>query len=397
MIIQRKFFFLVLVPVLVFIMGSFNLFTQQDGEDVAIGKYRVIHSKILNEDRTLLVHLPGDYEGAYQHYPVVYMLYGNHVNTYFAEAVSILDTLGPTGRIPDSILVGIMNTDRYRDLLPLTPDGKPTGIANFVRFIREEVFPFIDKNYRTKDYRILIGPQAGANFGFYTLFAYPDLFDAYLLNNPFRWKGGRDLMIQKAKDFFKRNRIFKNFVFITYDDSDPLAREGIGYINRFSEMAANNQPEGFRLALNFIEKHDEFLQRLGLREGLKELFETYPFPENRPVEKSIYAGGIEAGISTFKELKANPQPPIYFDEKEFNELGYRFMRKGKMGDALEIFKLNAKSYPKSANAYDSLGEVYMKNGDIRKAIENYKKSLELNPENKNAREMLKKLEEKQTP
>jgi len=91
--------------------------------------------------------------------------------------------------------------------------------------------------------------------------------------------------------------------------------------------------------------------------------------------------GYEDGVNKFRELKANPQPPIYLDEKEFNELGYRFMQTGKMGEALEIFKLNVELYPKSANVYDSLGEAYFKKGEKEKAIENYRKSLELNPKN----------------
>jgi len=65
-----------------------------------------------------------------------------------------------------------------------------------------------------------------------------------------------------------------------------------------------------------------------------------------------------------------------------------------MKDAIEIFNLNVKMNPKSANAYDSLAEAYMNSGDTENAIRNYKKSLELNPDNTNAKEMLKKLENK---
>jgi tetratricopeptide (TPR) repeat protein len=499
---------------LIFIIGLFLImlgfaglsFSQQDGEDVVIGKYRVIHSTILNEDRTLLIHLPVEYEDGKQHYPVVYMLYGDHVTTYFAEAVSVLDTLGPTGRIPECILVGIMNTDRYRDLLPLTPDGKPTGIENFTRFLKVEVFPFIDKHYRTKNYRILIGPQAGANFGLYTLFEHPEIFNACIINNPFRWQGRRELILSKADDFLDRHSVFKKFVFITYNDTDPLAREGIGYLNRFSEITKTKNPEGFSLTLNFIAGNDEFLQRLGLREGFKKLFEDYPFPENRKVEglddvlsfyrelsvrygfevdppehvltvqgdrlmehgnikavmdilrytmvrypdaansyfrmanillregeleeartylqktlervpfdngmirsrleqletqinksaafqvgKVIRLSGIVAGIKKFRELKNSAQSHYYFNEGEFNELGYRLMQAKMLTEALEIFNINVELYPESANVYDSLGECYLKAGNQEKAIENYKKSLEFNPENKNASEMLKKL------
>jgi len=507
---KNQFMVLFVSFLFVFIFSGPKLgFAQKDGDDIAIGKYRTIHSNILNEDRSLLVYLPRGYRGTKQHFPVIYMLYGNHVTTYFAEAVSILDNLGPTGRIPQCILVGIMNTNRYRDLLPLTHDGKPTGIKNFTRFLKEEVFLFIKKNYRIKDYRILVGPQAGANFGLFTLFTRPDLFNACLLNNPFRWQGGRDLMMKKAADFLAQNKAFKKFLFITYDDSDPLAREGIAYIKKLSQLTAAKKPKDFSLELNFIRHNDEFLQPLGLRKGLKKLFEKYPFPETRKVEglKDIlgyYLGlskeygyevdtpehvltvkgdglmergkvkgvievlnytmkkypnaansyfrmsnmlmqdgnlegakdylkkaltlipfdsgmfksrlarlervikssavyrieqeirnkGIQAGLKKYKSIKSDPSSKLYFEENEFNALGYRLMGTGKMYEAIEIFKLNVELYPKSANAHDSLGEAYMKGGDKQNAIKNYKKSLELNPKNTNAIEMLKRLEGK---
>ncbi len=489
--------------------GSSFAFAQQDGDDVAIGKYRKIHSEILNEERTLLVHLPRGYEDGKRRYPVLYMLYGDHVTTYFAEAVSVLDTLCPTGRIPDCLLVGIMNADRYRDLLPLTPDGKPTGIEAFTRFLQQEAFPFIKSQYRTKDFRVLIGPQAGANFGLFTLFQHPDIFDALIINHPFRWQGGRDLILKTTESSLNQKSDFRKWVFISYDDADALAREGIGYLNRFEQIVKTSHPEGFELELNFMPGHDEFLQRLGLREGLKKLFEDYPFPEKRKVEclddvlsfyrelskeygfevdppehvltvqgdhlmelgkinevvkilefameryplgansffrmanilsrmgnlesaldyikkavelvphdngmlrsrlasmekkikasaayqveKAIRAGGIEAGINKFRELQAHSQPSIYFDENEFNDLGYRLMQAGNLAGALQVFQMNVELHPGLANAHDSLGECYMRNGEKEKAIESYKRVLEINPQNQNAREMLKKLQEK---
>ena len=94
------------------------------------------------------------------------------------------------------------------------------------------------------------------------------------------------------------------------------------------------------------------------------------------------------------EIKSDPENNLYFDENEFNAMGYRLMGKTKMKEAMEIFKLNVDLHPESANAYDSLGEVYMHSGDIKNSIKNFKKSLELNPGNDNAKEMLKKLEKK---
>ena len=70
------------------------------------------------------------------------------------------------------------------------------------------------------------------------------------------------------------------------------------------------------------------------------------------------------------------------------------MSKGYNSEAIEVFKLNAETFPQSFNVYDSLGEIYMQIGDTKNAANNYKKSLELNPDNNNAENILEKLETK---
>jgi tetratricopeptide (TPR) repeat protein len=111
------------------------------------------------------------------------------------------------------------------------------------------------------------------------------------------------------------------------------------------------------------------------------------------VEQAIRDSGIEAGITKYQELKADDRGELYFDENEFNSLGYSLIAKGMTGAAIEVFKMNVEMNPQSANVYDSLGEAYMLNGDKELAVENYRKSLQLNPDNANARQMLDRLEE----
>ena len=482
---------------------------QQDGEDIVFGTYKTIKSQILNEERILLIHLPKDYAEKKDKYPVLYLLYGDHVTTYFGEAVAILDRLGQTGRSPEMLLVAVTNTDRYRDLLPQRPDGSPSGIHNFMRFFQEELVPFVERQYRTKPFRVIVGPQAGANFAMYTLFEKPDLFQAAIINNPFRWRGGRDKIMQSAERLFAQKAAYKNFLYITYEDSDELAREGIPYIDRFAALVKEKDIRDFELHLNYIPDNDEFIQPMGLRLGLKTLFREYPFPEDKEIgglkdiqnhyadlsekygftvdipghvptiqsdcldqqgkrsanlellnfmlrlnpnsanahwrlggirlqegeleaardhfrkvlenvggdnamirerisqierridasaayqiERKIRGTGLSSGVALFRELKAEESSQYYFQESEFNELGYRFLAQKKTSDAIEIFKLNVEMFPDSANAFDSLAEAYMTDGQTNQAIKNYQKSLQLNPENRNARDKIEKLQRK---
>jgi enterochelin esterase-like enzyme len=118
----------------------------EDGAPVSIGTYRVIDSQVLGETRRLLIHLPRGYEGSAITYPVVYHTYGDYISRYYAEAFSTLEQLGNSSRIPQMILVGIDNIDRYRDLRPLSNEGAPSGTDNYMDFLVEEVIPFVEQN-----------------------------------------------------------------------------------------------------------------------------------------------------------------------------------------------------------------------------------------------------------
>jgi predicted alpha/beta superfamily hydrolase len=63
---------------LLLIVGMIRAYSQSDGDDIVIGKYRKIHSEITNEDRTLLIWLPGSYNQSAISYPVMYILYGQN-------------------------------------------------------------------------------------------------------------------------------------------------------------------------------------------------------------------------------------------------------------------------------------------------------------------------------
>ncbi|TMI74843.1 MAG: DUF2911 domain-containing protein [Bacteroidetes bacterium] len=67
------------------------------------------------------------------------------------------------------------------------------------------------------------------------------------------------------------------------------------------------------------------------------------------------------------------------NENELNLYGYNLMNAGQHDKAIEIFVLNTKRFPNSANTFDSLGEAYATKGDKKNAIASFKKSLSMNP------------------
>jgi len=71
----------------------------------------------------------------------------------------VVDILSSWKIIPETIVIGLPNIERMRDLTP-TRDRKFNiggGGDNFLKFLREELMPFIDQNYTTQSFKILEG------------------------------------------------------------------------------------------------------------------------------------------------------------------------------------------------------------------------------------------------
>ena len=173
-----------------------------------------IDSKILGEERTLAVTLPAGYEEGTSKYPVLYHLDAS------TEGES---PLAPErDAFPEMITVGIVNTDRGRDMFPVYVGPKrPTsgGADAFLRFLTTEVIPLIDQNYRTSGERILFGMSNSALFTVYALFQKPNTFDGYIASSPMiGWCF--DFMHEQAEAFVDSDEPVEALLFIIYGDDD---------------------------------------------------------------------------------------------------------------------------------------------------------------------------------
>lgn len=107
--------------------------------------------------------------------------------------------------------------------------------------------------------------------------------------------------------------------------------------------------------------------------------------------KLISEQGVQKARRVFEAARRrNPQARL-FDEGTLNSAGYRFIREGRLPEAIEIFRLNVEAYPASANVYDSLAEAYMTNKRNDLAVEYYRKALERRPHNDNVMSALARL------
>jgi hypothetical protein len=146
--------------------------------------------------RVVNIYLPAGYNPADSiQYPVVYLLDGSADEDFIHIAGLMQFANFPwVAQLPASILVGIANTDRRRDFTYPTTIEKdrkdfPTtgGSKNFIRFIGEELQPFIQREYKTTSSKTIIGQSLGGLLATEILFKKPELFTHYIIVSPSLW------------------------------------------------------------------------------------------------------------------------------------------------------------------------------------------------------------------
>ena len=102
-----------------------------------------------------------------------------------------------------------------------------------------------------------------------------------------------------------------------------------------------------------------------------------------------FDSNAEAAMTQFLHTTAS--------ENDVNNRGYSLLQRGRVRDAIEIFKLNVQRFPGSVNVHDSLGEALASSGDIPSAIKSYERALELTTETSEHERILEVLESLRDP
>jgi len=184
-------------------------------EPIIIGDKLKIESLIMEDSRDIWISLPKDYNKKIK-YPVCYFFDGEgHFENLVAQTRRLSE--GLYASVPDIILVGIIQKDRTNELTPSkvqTPNqwkraGFSTsgGYDRFFKFLQTELKPYINNNYSTNNYEILIGHSFGGLAVMQTWLHYPDSFNAYISIDPSMWWDNEKLLnqIKQTKNFSIQN------------------------------------------------------------------------------------------------------------------------------------------------------------------------------------------------
>lgn len=246
-------------------------------------------STVIHQDYELFIALPDAYEESEQRYPVLYVLDGNGL---FGLARMVVEMQRIFGSVPEIIIVGIGYPARMymdtlslrgrdltlRELMPEEKEGSPypweeTGKGpQFYAFLRDEVIPTIDRDFRTQpNDRALAGWSSGATFALYTMFQAPLLFHRILSIS-----GGPSEIIQEAEVSFSSRETslpVKLFLCSERPHDTPEVNAWIQEIDQWINRIQGRNYSGFRAHFKVIENADHGqVVPIGLAYGLIDIY-----------------------------------------------------------------------------------------------------------------------------
>ncbi len=283
---------------------------------ISIGESMMMHSAVLDEDRQIQIALPASYDAfSAQTYPVLYLLDGESNFHYLTGMIARLSR-APYPAVPEMIIVGIVNTDRTRDLTPsvILPDAKNViaqdhahrkngGNPEFFEFVETELMPQIEADYRTSGYNLFVGHSFGGITALNHLINGNKKMNAYIVHDPSIWWDSGIML--KRYEALQGTKIAPTKLFLT------LAGEAVkdGKIEHYNDIRSFNayleqQPiEG--LDYEFVAYGDENHGTVPLKgniDGLRSIFEEMrlnikAIPDNPDLIQTQYAAlSDELGI-----------------------------------------------------------------------------------------------------
>lgn len=248
---------------------------------LTIGEIRTVKSKILNEDRTLNIYLPQNFDKK-KSYPVIYLLDGS-MNEDFIHVTGLIQFFNQMYSMPETIVVGIANIDRKRDftfhtdLKDLQKDYPTTGHSDkFIGFLEKELKPYIESQFKTTE-NYLFGQSLGGLLATEILLKKPEMFNNYFIISPSLWWDDESLLKQ-APQLLAKIQDTKKFIYVSVGKGEHpvMVKDAEDLFDVLKKANKKNWTVEYKMMET--DNHATILHR-SLYEGLVKLF-PYQEPKN---------------------------------------------------------------------------------------------------------------------
>jgi len=345
------------------LMFVFVNLSAQDGYTV---KNDSLLSDILKQNRKLSIFLPEGYDAPNVKFPVIYVLDADGRDQHVVPTARFLFV---NNKMPKAIIVGVFNIDRNHDFLPDSSQNATSGggADNFVLFFKNELIPYVNKNYKTDSYNVLVGHSFGGVFAMHALLMDPDLFNAYIAIDPSFWYKNQ-MQVKSAQNEFLKAKNWNKTIYITGREGGGMKDMGITSMEKVMENSAPKDLN-WKVVAYSDEDHGSVPFK-SVYDGLRFIFDVggnfMVYPE---------AGIIPKGTSTYAIIQNNNPNLRYTTDGTEPTINSPLCK-----DKIVINKpctLKVKSISKKYNSPPAVSRVFSEGDFIngQQSIENLKSGL----------------------
>jgi len=231
---------------------------------IAGSEVREFQSDITGERYFIQVALPRSYSDSSEVYPVLYIM---DADGSFGTCTEITRLLALGEEVPEMIIVGIAYQasleeylfNRRRDYTPTAVDryAGSGGGEKFLKFIQEELIPFIGSQYRVKKSdSVISGTSSGALFVLYALFQKPEMFSGYIaISTSFFWDN--EILFKYEQQYSEKNSDLPVKLFMSagsLENQDGFVEP----LGRFTQILNSRGYSGFELKSVILEEETHY-------------------------------------------------------------------------------------------------------------------------------------------
>ncbi|MDA1371683.1 MAG: alpha/beta hydrolase-fold protein [Proteobacteria bacterium] len=366
-------------------------------DQIIIGHIDKLDSAALGEERDIWIYVPRGAEtpeNIASKYPVVYLLDGNGHFHSVTGMIKQLSTTNGNTISPQMIVVGIPNTDRFRDLTPTHVEGTSGGGDAFLDFIEHELVPYIEEAYPVSRYRTFIGHSLGGLMAIDALVTRPHLFDNYVAIDPSLWWDEQAILRKAEAALIERDFSGKSLYVAVANtmregmslgdvvDNTDESTLHIRSILQFSASAAAEQRNGLNFDWKYYDDDNHgSVPLIAEYDAIRFLFPWYQvrginelLSEDSTATPDEVVNHITSHYANVSEHFAyTVVAPVQF----VNRLGHAFLGNEKPDSAYALFAMNQKNNPDSPIVFDAFGDYYLAQENMEQAREYFSRAVAL--------------------
>lgn len=359
-----------------------------------ISKSHKIASTVFDTEREIRVFVPFSYtESDTQKYPAIY-LFDAQFDAFFDMTAGLMDYMAQIGELNEFIIVGIKTEHRPKEFTPKYVNEKTKTDWNDIEIgksqllenhLRDEVFPFVEQNYRVEPFKMAIGHSLGGTFVLNTVFSQPDFFQAIIAISP-NLSYDYEQLVKAFDEYFKSNESLNKLIYMSAGTVGNMENKFRKSAQKLDHIIKYHNPKNLNYTFRIFEGENHSTTPIyTISNAFKEVAKIWTISEENKQkflenESKLFVEDLKnfyAELSVWANYEVRP------GVDEVNGYGYFCLNAEKTEEALKVFDWALELYPNDANLYDSKAEALEKSNQLKEAKLYYKKALDVLEKTKN--------------